>query len=230
MSPDGPKIVSPEEKLLRLIRGKGYSSPPTAQPVGQSAAGSPQGSQTTPPVVGSASSGRVGSGWAFPSWGLTAINIGLVVLVVAELIGWLLVATKGQPTIEEAIPKPDAAATHPVPPPPNTVKPQEPASSNPSLASVASRPLFQLEGNQQAGSARRPAAAPSEDANALAARLTLIGIVAGEPAQAIIEDAQSHKTFFVSVGQSLIEGLVVEEIRENRVVLDLRGETIELSL
>lgn len=230
MSPDGPKIVSPEEKLLRLIRGKGSASPSASQPAGQSAAGSPQVSQTTPPGVASASTGRVGRGWAFPSWGLTAINIGLVVLVVAELIGWVLVATKGQPTIEETIPKPEATVTRPVQPPPNTVKLQEQTSSNPSLASVASRPLFQLEGSQHGALARQPSAAPSEDANALAARLTLIGIVAGEPAQAIIEDSQTHKTFFVSVGQSLIEGLVVEEVRENRVVLDLRGEKIELSL
>jgi len=64
----------------------------------------------------------------------------------------------------------------------------------------------------------------------LAARLTLVGIMAGDPAQAIIEDPQTQKAHFVTVGQHLIEGLIVEEIREDRVLLDLNGEKIELSL
>ena len=64
----------------------------------------------------------------------------------------------------------------------------------------------------------------------MAARLTLMGIMAGNPGQAIIEDSQTKKTYFVTVGQGVVEGAVVEKILDNRIQLDLAGEKIELSL
>ena len=57
-----------------------------------------------------------------------------------------------------------------------------------------------------------------------------MGIVAGEPAQAIIEDTQTNKTYFVTAGQAVVEGAVLDKVLDNRVILDLDGEKIELSL
>ena len=42
--------------------------------------------------------------------------------------------------------------------------------------------------------------------------------------------AATWGTFFVTVGQSVVDGLVVKEIHDNRVVLNLNGESVELSL
>ena len=67
-------------------------------------------------------------------------------------------------------------------------------------------------------------------AKELAARLNLMGIVAGDQPQAIIEDSQTHKTYFVISGQAVSEGAVVEKVLENRVILSIDGETIELTL
>jgi hypothetical protein len=64
----------------------------------------------------------------------------------------------------------------------------------------------------------------------LAARLTLTGIVSGDPPQAIIEDSETHKTFFVTPGQTIVAGAMLERLEENRAVLSYGGERIELGL
>ncbi len=207
MSPDGPKIVSPEEKLLKLIRGKGAP-----------AAG--EAPQAPPPARGP--TGPTGPKTLLPSWWLTAVNTTLGALLGAEVIVWMVIATKPEPFVEIPVPSPQSSQETPA-----TSGGSSSAEPLPSLVSAAARPLFQLV---TAPSTPQESSKPSEEAKTLAARLTLLGIVAGDPAQAIIEDAQTKKTFFVTVGQPVVEGLIVRDIRENRVVLDLSGETIELSL
>jgi len=59
--------------------------------------------------------------------------------------------------------------------------------------------------------------------------LSLIGIVEGETLQAAIADEKSGKTYFVTKGDS-IEDMVVEDVFPNKVILDYRGERIELML
>jgi len=61
------------------------------------------------------------------------------------------------------------------------------------------------------------------------ANLNLLGIVTGDNNQAIIEDKNLKKTFFLYKGDNLGE-LKVYEIKNNAVILDYKGEKIELSL
>ena len=70
---------------------------------------------------------------------------------------------------------------------------------------------------------------PSMDAKQFAAKLTLTGIITGDPPQAILEDTETKKTYFVSPGQ-VVDGAVVESVLENRVILNLQGEKVELGL
>ena len=212
MSPDGSKSTPPpEEKLLGLIRGKGPASARTQQSAPAALAGLSEPS---------------GVGRQFPAWWLKGLKIGLGCLIVGEMVVIVRMVTMPVPSVSLSIPKPTA---------PHTGKPAGTtgfAESLPSLASAVSRLLFQPAGMAltSAQPGESTAAAPSTQAKALAARLTVIGVVAGNPAQAIIEDAQTKKTYFVSVGQPVVEGLIVQEIRDERVVLDLQGEKIELSL
>ena len=213
MSPDGSKSTPPpEEKLLGLIRGKEPAST--------------RAQQGAPAALAGLSEPSAEVGGRLPAWWLRGLNIGLGCLIVGEMAVIVRMVTMPVPSVSLSIPKPTA---------PHTGKPAGTtgfAESLPSLASAVSRPLFQPAG--MASTSARPgeatAAAPSAQAKALAARLTVIGVVAGNPAQAIIEDAQIKKTYFVSVGQPVVEGLIVQEIRDGRVVLDLQGEKIELSL
>jgi len=149
-----------------------------------------------------------------------------------ELVAFLVLATTPAPTDTVAIPQVPAVVEPAHQPPANPAATiTEQLDQVPRIASVASRSLFEPAGSRTAPTRADSAPkAPSTHAKDLAARLSLIGIIAGDPAQAIIEDTQTKKTYFVTAGQPVIEGLVIEEVRGDRVVLALNGEKIELSL
>ncbi len=57
--------------------------------------------------------------------------------------------------------------------------------------------------------------------------MSLVGIIAGENPQAIIEDKKTQKTFYLSRGQFMGE-FQVKEIKEGKVILDYKGQSYEL--
>ncbi|MFC1621186.1 hypothetical protein ACFL2G_02665 [Candidatus Omnitrophota bacterium] len=63
----------------------------------------------------------------------------------------------------------------------------------------------------------------------LVKNLTVLGIITGDDDQVIIEDKKEKKTFFLYEGETLRE-FKVYEIKDAGVVLDYKGEKIELSL
>jgi hypothetical protein len=128
------------------------------------------------------------------------------------------------------IPVPVVPGVPTLPPvPPDLQTFSAPLPDVPSLAASATRPLFASSVNA-GGSAASSGTAPSVAAKTLAARLSLMGIMAGDPGQAIIEDTQTKKTYFVTVGQAVVEGAILESVLDNRVILELAGEKIELTL
>ena len=208
MSPDGLK-PPPEEKLLRLIRGK----------IGHATAGGTTASTAAP--AGSASIGQLVGRAQRLNWSQAA-TVGLIAIlgleavwVVVQLVRPLPAMTVPAVQVAPSMPDPSAAVA--------------PAIDIPSLATTATRPLFTAPagGGEDAGAARP---SMSGSAKVLASRLTLTGIVAGATPQAIIEDTQTQKTYLVSVGQPLAEGAVLDQILDNRVILDFNGEKVELAL
>lgn len=216
MSPDGPTSPPPpEEKLLKLIRN-GPRQAPAPQSARADAAGS---------------AGRARGPIRLPAlkieW-VTCAVVGFIVVLVVEAVALLLVMATPSPTQPlPAASRPSADAPSGDPAAPSFV--QTPAQEVPSLAQSASSALFAVLGD----SGQSPAAArarPSDSGKLLASRLTLMGVVSGDPAQAIIEDSKTQKTYFVMPGQAVVEGAVLERVLDNRVVLDLDGEKIELTL
>ncbi len=59
--------------------------------------------------------------------------------------------------------------------------------------------------------------------------LNLLGIITGDNDQAIIEDKSLKKTFFLYKGDSLGE-LKVYDIKDSAVILDCKGEKIQLKI
>ncbi len=165
-----------------------------------------------------------------PLWWLTVVNVGLGCFAGVELVAllWLIMqpATK---TPESDLKPPAAREQHATTP---SVSQQgrdaTQPESVPAIAPVATRPLFQ--GASAGPATTDQSGSASAAAQAVASRLSVIGIVAGNPMQAIIEDSKTKKTYFAIMGQRIAEGLLVQEIRQNRVILTLNGETIELSL
>jgi len=208
MSPDGSSKLSPEERLLRLIRGKSKAAA--------------SGAESASAPVGAPTATRPGAGMAavatrMPSWRWPQVaTVGLGVILGLEAIVLIVQLLRPVPTLELPVSAP--AAQEPFAPP-----------EIPSLARSVSRPLFvtSIEPGSSDASSRQ---APSQSAKQLASRLSLLGIVAGERPQAIIEDAETKRTYFVTRGQPVVEGAVVEEVLENRVILDLQGEQVEIAL
>ncbi len=231
MSPDGSKsIPPPEEKLLRLIRGKGPT--PTAPSAearsadGPTAVGTSSAAGTVLPRSPATSTPR----WVLPSWWLMAVNVTLGCVAVVELITIAIVMFQPAPQPRDVATNPSLSADLESDAHALDLPPLSPESIGGGLrATVAGRPLFQPVMATSSGLPSRQPGAMSGEAKALAGRLNVIGLVDGDPPQAIIEDTQTQKTYFVAAGQQVTEGLVVTEIRGNRVVLDLNGQTIELS-
>ena len=75
------------------------------------------------------------------------------------------------------------------------------------------------------------AAAPEDvsGSGGMAEQVGLVGIIAGDNPQAIIEDKKAQKTYYLNKGQSF-NGYVVEDILEDKVVLDYEGKKISLFL
>ena len=59
--------------------------------------------------------------------------------------------------------------------------------------------------------------------------LNLLGIITGDKDQAIIEDKEKNKTFFLYRGDSF-GGFTLFDIKEGGVVLDYKGEKVELNM
>ena len=212
MSPDGSQSPLPEEKLLKLIRDKG--------PRAATVATTGQTSSTGPSIAAASDAARSVSHLRWPK--LTTTGLGLVLLI--EGVYLIIQLVRPVPTVHVPV-----IADRPSTEPPATIPtPQE----MPSLAQSASPTLFTSPAASPSAptTGSRPRGAPSASAKLVASRLTLMGIVGGEPAQAIIEDSQTKKTYFVTAGQAVVEGAVVEQVLDNRVILDLEGEMIELTL
>lgn len=76
-----------------------------------------------------------------------------------------------------------------------------------------------------------PAAAPSESAaleDASGTGLRLVGVDSSVPAVALLEDLKTGKTYFAKVGDR-VKDARVKEILKNKVQVQVRGKTVELS-
>lgn len=57
--------------------------------------------------------------------------------------------------------------------------------------------------------------------------ISLVGIVTAAPAQAIIEDRKTQKTYYVGKGQ-FIDEYKIEDIQEGKIILEHNGQKYEL--
>ncbi len=95
------------------------------------------------------------------------------------------------------------------------------------LSQIQRRELFAPVYEEQAG-------AGSEAANKILSdlkrNLKLVGVIKNTPKKAVIEHIDLHQSFYLSEGESFLEGVVVEEIKDDSVRLRFNGEHIEFYL
>jgi hypothetical protein len=88
---------------------------------------------------------------------------------------------------------------------------------------IAQKNIF---GQAEQESAQAQSVMAAED---VAGNISLVGIIAGDNPQAVLEDKKSQKTYYMTKGESF-NGFTVEEISQGKVVLDYQGKKFALSL
>jgi hypothetical protein len=204
---------TPEARLLALIKGESSS-------------------RRSPWEGLKAAAGRIKSLTAPKRWRFDVrdvsvrqwLNRGLL-LAVLVLAGWAVVAWS-LPAAPAAVEKEDAPAAG--------SGPEDFSIGGPSLKALTQRPLFRHlvaapPPAPKMAEKPEPPPAPKVPLSERAAHWRLTGILGGDPLQAIMEDKRRGNTRYVSTGDNL-DGVRVEKVMPDRVILAADGETLELSL
>ncbi len=200
--------MTPEEKLLRLIRGKGKAEPkPAASVNGRSRAPDFKAEFDKKTYF------RIGKF-------VTLINIEKLLIAGLALACLYLLISFVYPFV----------APKKITPP--GIQPQSQVSEKESIRQKIEPFDYygqSISGKQIFGQAGPEGAASAAINSNLIKDMNLVGIMAGENPQAIIEDKRTQRTSYVVKGQFIGE-FQVEDIQEGKIILNYRGQRYELYL
>lgn len=205
------EYASPEEKLLKLIRGdKKGKEKPAAEIV------SGQAELSGAYLLNSRS--KINRDY------LKLVNITLVVILIV-IAGILLLDTvmfnlRKEPVSGGATPRVDTAQAERIPQPEKSDKPANLSQENGGL--IETRELFKPRSPAPQGKISEAALGRLND-------LSLKGIIAGDKPQVILEDEKNKKSYFLYRGDSA-DNIKVQDIQANKVILMINGEVLELTL
>jgi len=109
---------------------------------------------------------------------------------------------------------------------PSLEKPQNVQDNKPLewyLEAVKQRPIFK---SASLGAGQQMSLAVTSDINK---DFVLVGIITGQSPQAIIEDRKAGKTYYIAKGQFLGQYLL-EDILDGKIILKINGQSFELSI
>ena len=215
------KSTTPEEKLLRLIKSK---SPTQRRPEGIKKEPVDSDAKNKPYKPPAAL--KVKDGAKFVAGNLSKIMIFLLIGVVVYLAIDSLLITPfyryriGKMDYKVSTDKVQKEAKDATAQDENAAESKKPYSyySNDIASRDIFKPLVQKEKK-----------AVGDNFKQIRESLGLIGIITGEKLQAAIEDRKTKKTYFVYKGEH-INDILVEDVLENKVILNYKGETFELML
>lgn len=219
-----PEEFSPEEKLLRLIRGDKKRQPKPVVNTTETPVNTAQAQPVAPSAVKYERRGERGR--------LKIVNLALIALLVSAILYLVydLVRSNLNPPISGLQHKTKIKKDEI----PSVARKAQDSASQAQVTPFSSyqevvgkRELFKPLRTETLA-AKTPKPSTSSGYEKLK-DLSLIGIVAGEKPQAVIEDKKIQKTYFLNKGQT-IDQLTVEDILEDRVILDFEGEKLELVL
>ena len=226
------KEISPEERLLSLIKTKNRTAIPVQIP---QTAQTPQMPKETPAetVISKADERLDGmlkselfKNKLFEPAILKSVNKYLVVILGILLLYFTidLIFVRPYKNVQTLIAKANAPQTQ-------NEKKFQAAPKDITVVKDYSSYSNAVPGKTVFGQSQGGPAAP-EDVGAsgdISDTIGLVGIIAGDNPQAIIEDKKAQKTYYLNKGQSF-NGYVVEDISENKVSLDCEGKKISLFL
>ncbi|MDD5680146.1 MAG: type II secretion system protein N [Candidatus Omnitrophica bacterium] len=215
------KDFSPEEKLLRLIKGSGKKYAPKDS--AETKAALPQSG--APAYYKSDDSHAVRAASVFPPFKIKDINtkginpvfavilIGLLLYLAFDLIS--MPYSKKEVNIISGIEQEPAAARGKAA---SAIEPYSYYSSQ-----IESKNIFSSQESETSTAVSGPSL------EEVSSNLSLIGIIAGDRPQAIIEDKKAGKSIFLYKG-GLVGQAKIVDILDDKVVMEYNGQTFELML
>jgi type II secretory pathway component PulC len=223
------EFASPEEKLLRLIRGERKPKNKTLPLPDKEKAAPHEGDSKVPAI---APRHKIAPAVQLKAGGeyVKIINITLITVIViiaaVLLIDIISFNLKRTSYLSEATRE---TAGRPEP----QTRPEVPSRDNASSpvtknlddsGFLASKDLFKTSPVQAAPVAGAPQASYNKLKD-----YTLKGIIAGDKPQVILEDEKNNKSYFLYKGDS-VDNIKVEDIQPGKVILSINGEVLELTL
>ena len=219
------KDISPEEKLLSLIKGKNKKDTIVTTPQAPKEASVQTVMSKADERLDGMLKSELFKNKLFAPSTLKNVNRYLVVILGVTILYFVmdLIFARPYKNVQSLISKANAPQAQnekksPVEPKNITVVKDYSSYSR----SVPGKTVF---GQSQGG----PVTPEDVGSTDISEQVGLVGIIAGDNPQAILEDKKAQKTYYLNKGQSF-NGYVVEEISENKVVLDCEGKKISLFL
>ncbi len=202
------KDFSPEEKLLRLIKNAAKKDTDRDKPEIRNAA--PQTAVSFAPFS-----------FKMRNFSTRRVNPVLIAVLVCLCLYFAIDLVrnpyyKEEEAIKSLAEKEDMAAKE------KSVSPIEPYSYY--SAGTDSRNIFSAQ--EEEGMAVVLSGPSMEE---ISSNLSLIGIIAGDKPQAIVEDKKAGKSYFLYKGGIIGQAKVIE-ISEDKVIMEYKGQTFELIL
>ena len=204
-----PEEISPEEKLLRLIRKKERPSHQNDTAANPAEAPRSQASSKTEKKKENKQLLLVLEKLLF---------LACVVLLVYAAYEFLFVRMDIGRILKEKIPKPEDLIIEEVPISQNR-QPYIYYAEQIKKRDIFESPLYKKENENPV---------PQTTVSDITRSLRLVGIVLDKNDEAIIEDLESRQTFFVHKGDH-IKDAVVEEIQESKIILLYNNQRVELA-
>ncbi|MBN3039954.1 MAG: hypothetical protein JW867_02380 [Candidatus Omnitrophica bacterium] len=98
------------------------------------------------------------------------------------------------------------------------------------LRKIEQRDIFAPAYKEEIEQAVKDPGPDKEKISKIIAGLRLVGIIAGEPLKVMIENTKDQQTFYLKKGENFLEGITIESIQDNSVILKANGESFELYL
>ena len=219
--------TSPEERLLHLIKGQGKKEKPIVAPAisSQNLKVLKEKSLFQTKAHGFEVKGSPQKNFTRKTIFLKRVNAGLLVimgLLAAASVVMLkaLGKTQGSDAYSKDDPKSDGSAVK------IGQSERKPYANYADI--ISQHALFKAAAEEQ----KQPVVVdtlPQVSPLELLSNYYLAGVVSGQSPQAIIEDKKAQKTYFLGKGQSLGE-FKIHDIMEGKVILDFKGQKLELSL
>lgn len=203
---------SPEEKLLRLIKGSAKKD-------------SDKNKTEANPLLqqsGSGSSKAISAAMSFRIRGINTKSVNPVLLIIFIcLLAYFLIDVTHNPYYKKETEIVAEAEKEPIAMKEKALSGMEPYSYY--TTGVEDRNVFL----PQESEVSPVMAGPSMEE--ISSNLSLIGIIAGDKPQAIIEDKKAGKSYFLYKG-GLVGQAKIIDISEDRVMMEYNGQTFELVL